>query len=274
MRSLPLREATVAITGGARGIGYASAKAFAAKGASVFIGDLDGDFVESAGAAIGVRGLPLDVRCRDSFAAFLSAVGSAGRPLDVLVNNAGIMPIGEFVEEDDGLTDSIIDVNVRGVLNGTKLVLPGMIARGRGHVVNVASYVGKIPTAGAATYCASKFAVVGFSEAIRDEVAGTGVTVTAILPGAVRTELAAGVRTDGLPTVDPQAVADAIVDSCRYRQAIVAVPGWMRQYELAAALLPDPLIGAVRGRLTRYRARATDLTARRAYDERIHRLTE
>jgi short-subunit dehydrogenase len=157
------------------------------------------------------------------------------------------------------------------VLIGTKLALPGMLDRGTGHIVNVGSYLGKLPPAGLATYCASKHAVVGFSEALRDELAGTGVTVTAVLPSAVRTELAAGVRLGGLlPTVDPERIADGIVDSCRHRDAIVAVPRWMRSYETAAAVLPDRLLGAIRGPLTRDRVLHTlDTHARSDYDRRM-----
>ena len=128
-----------------------------------------------------------------------------------------------------------------------------------------------VPAAGLASYCATKHAVVGFSESVRDEVAGTGVTVTAVLPSAVRTDLVAGVKLGGLlPPVDPEDIADAIVESCRTRPAIVAVPGWMRSYEAAAALTPDRLLGAIRGRLTRDRVlRTLDSQARAGYDERI-----
>ncbi len=165
-------------------------------------------------------------------------------PVQVLVNNAGIMPAGRFVDESDAVTDAIVDVNLNGVLRATKLVLPGMLERGSGHIVNVASYLGELPAAGLATYCATKHAVIGFSEALRDELAGTGVTVTTVLPSAVRTDLVSGVKLGGmLPTVDPDVIADAIVATCQSRTAVVAVPGWMRSYEAVAALLPDRVRG-------------------------------
>lgn len=265
-----LRGASVAITGAARGIGYATAKAFLAEGARVFIGDLDADLAKTAAAELGCTGAGLDVRSRESFADFLAAVEG---PLQVLVNNAGIMPAGRFIEEPDAVTDAIVDINLNGVLRGTKLALPGMLKRGSGHIVNVASYLGEVPAAGLATYCASKHAVVGFSEALRDELAGTGVTVTTVLPSAVRTDLVSGVKLGGmLPTVDPEDIAEAIVATCRSRTAIVAVPAWMRSYEAAAALLPDKMLGAIRGRLTRQRVlRSLDTTARAGYEERIRR---
>jgi short-subunit dehydrogenase len=267
---IPIRldGAAVAISGGARGIGLETAKAFAAKGARVYIGDLDAELAGKEAAALGGYGCALDVRSRASFAEFLAAVDG---PLTVLVNNAGIMPAGRFVDEDDKITDAIIDINVNGVLIGTKLALPGMLDRGTGHIVNVGSYLGEVPAAGLATYCASKHAVVGFSEALRDELAGTGVTVTAVLPSAVRTELVSGVKLGGvLPTVDPDQIARAIVASCLDRRAIVAVPGWMRTYETASALLPDRLLGAIRGRLTRDRVLHTlDAAARSGYERRV-----
>jgi NAD(P)-dependent dehydrogenase (short-subunit alcohol dehydrogenase family) len=273
MTAITLSDATIAITGGGRGIGLATAKAFAAKGARVYIGDLDESLAKEAAAGVGGHGYALDVRSRESYAKFLDAIGEPPR---VLVNNAGIMPAGRFVDENDAVTDAIIDVNVNGVLYGTKLVLPGMLERGSGHIVNVASYLGKVPAAGLATYCASKHAVVGFSESLRDELAGTGVTVTAVLPSAVRTDLVAGVKLGGvLPTVDPERIADAVVDSCGSRPAIVAVPAWMRTYEPVSAIVPDRLLGAVRGRLTRDRVLKTlDTESRRGYDERVRRDAE
>ncbi len=267
---IPLHGASVAITGAARGIGLATARAFLAEGARVFIGDLDADLAKSAAEELGCAGAGLDVRSRESWEDFLAGVDA---PLQILINNAGIMPAGRYVDEQDSVTDAIIDVNLNGVLRGTKLVLPGMLARGSGHIVNVASYLGEVPAAGLATYCASKHAVVGFSEALRDELAGTGVTVTTVLPSAVRTDLVSGVKLGGLlPTVDPEDIAEAIVATCRSRTAIVAVPGWMRSYEAASALLPDKVLGAIRGRLTRQRVlRTLDTGARADYDERIRR---
>lgn len=267
---IALSGAAVAITGAARGIGYATAKAFAAQGARVFIGDLDAELARSAAEGIGCVGIGVDVRSRESFSDFLAAIDA---PLQVLVNNAGIMPAGRFVDEQDAVTDAIVDINLNGVLRGTKLVLPGMLERGSGHIVNVASYLGELPAAGLATYCASKHAVIGFSEALRDELAGTGVTVTTVLPSAVRTDLVSGVKLGGmLPTVDPEDIAASIVATCRDRPAIVAVPAWMRSYEAAAALLPDRMLGAIRGRLTRQRVlRTLDTGARSAYDERVKR---
>ena len=268
MRPIALSGAAVAITGGARGIGYATAKAFVAEGARVVVGDLDADLAKTAADELGCRGVALDVRSRRSFGEFLASVDG---PLQVLVNNAGIMPAGRFVGEADAVTDAMVDVNLNGVLHGTKLALPGMLERGSGHIVNIASYLAVMPAAGLATYCATKHAVVGFSESLRDEIHGSGVTVTAVLPSAVRTDLVSGLKLDGLlPTKDTEDIAEAVVKSCRRRRAVVAVPGWMRGYEAAAALFPDRLLGAVRGRFTRHRVlEILDNDARAEYEERI-----
>jgi short-subunit dehydrogenase len=270
---IDLRGANVAVTGGGRGIGLATAEAFAAQGATVWIGDIDGDAAQAAAKTVGGHGSAVDVRSKASYAAWLETVG--GTP-DVLVNNAGIMPLGRFLDEDDATTEAILDINTLGMIWGMKLALPGMVQRGRGHLVNVASYLGKVPAAGAATYCASKYAVVGLSESVRDELAGTGVSVSAVLPSAVRTELTAGVKLGGLlPTVNPEQIASAIVASCGSRDAVIAVPGWMRLYEPVAALTPPTVLSAVRGRLTRQRAiDGIDDVARAGYASRLAALTE
>jgi NAD(P)-dependent dehydrogenase (short-subunit alcohol dehydrogenase family) len=270
MTAIALPGAAVAITGGARGIGLATAKEFVAQGARVFIGDLDGRLAHTVATEIGCHGAQLDVRSRESYTRFLDAIDA---PLQVLVNNAGIMPTGMLVDQDDAIIDATIDINLRGVMIGTKLVLPGMLQQGSGHIVNVASYLGTVPAAGLTGYCASKFGVVGFSQSLRDELAGTGVTVTAVLPSAVRTELVTGIQLGGvLPTVDPDRIAQALVRSCRHRRAVVAVPRWMRSYETVAAIAPDRLVGAIRGRLTRGRVLHTINSDRRVdYDARLRR---
>lgn len=175
-----LDGALVAITGGARGIGLATARAFVAKGARVAIGDLDAELAEKAATELGagVTAHRLDVTDKASFAAFVAAAEEAhGRPLDVLVNNAGIMPNGAFLEGSERIDRLQFDVNVHGTIHGLRIVLPGMIERGRGHVVNVASLAGKFPLKGLAVYNASKFAAVGLTAAVRLETADTGVSV-------------------------------------------------------------------------------------------------
>ncbi len=194
MDAIDLRGAAVVITGAGRGIGRETAAEFASRGARVCVGDIDADAAERTARELGgdVAGFELDVRSRDSFATFLAESEDAFGPPQVLVNNAGIMPLGPFLDEDDETSRQTIEVNLWGPILGMKLVLPGMVERGGGHVINVASMMGKVHVPGAAVYGASKYALVGLNATVRDELNRTGVTATAVLPGIVRTELISG----------------------------------------------------------------------------------
>ena len=273
MEGIELEGAVVAVTGGARGIGRATGAEFARRGARVWVGDIDAPAAEAAAAAIGsgARGLALDVTSRDSFAAFLGTVADEAGPLDVLVNNAGIMPLGSFLEEDDATSRRTIDVNLWGPILGMRLALPEMVARRQGHVINVASMMGKLHVPGAAVYGASKYGAVGLGLAVRDELEGTGVTLTTVLPSAVKTDLLDGVPLDRwMPTVEPEQVAKAIADSCKGRPAEVYVPGWISAYEPATALVPGRVLGAVRRLIGHDRVLTSlDEKARADYDRRV-----
>lgn len=270
---IDLDGALVAITGAARGIGLATAKEFVAAGAHVALGDLDDALAKEAAAELGERasGHRLDVADKASFAAFVDAAEQQhGRPVDVLVNNAGVMPNGPFLDQEDRIDRLTMDVNVYGVIHGLRLVLPGMIERGSGHVVNVASLAGKFPIKGLAVYNASKYAVVGLTAATRLELEGTGVSLTAVLPSAVRTELSSGIDYGLLPAVDPEDVAAAVVKSVRSRKAEVAVPSYVGLAANGAPLVPEGVMRAFRhavhddAAITR-----VDNTVRKAYIERI-----
>ena len=218
----------VAITGGARGIGRATASALIAQGARVAIGDIDAPLAEQAASELGsgTLGLPLDVTDRASFASFLTEVESRLGPLDVLVNNAGIMTVGPFVTETDATAERMIDINLKGVIIGSKLALARFLPRGRGHLVNVASVAGKGGFPGGATYCATKHAVVGLSEAIRAEVRSTDIDVSFVMPVVVNTELGSGLnKTRGVKVVEPEDVANAIVGALQTGRVSVYVPG-------------------------------------------------
>jgi short-subunit dehydrogenase len=218
---IDLTGKVVAITGGARGIGRATAAAFLARGARVVLGDVDVELVEKTAAELSAAdgaecsGLPLDVTDRVAFATFLDRAEELYGPVDVLVNNAGIMPTGRYLDETDRMTDRMIDINVHGVLNGSKLAAQRFSRRGSGHIVNIASLAGVTPTAGLATYCGTKHFVVGFTESLYRELAPLGVGVTAVLPGVVRTELSAGANvpawSERMSTVDPEDIADTVL---------------------------------------------------------------
>ena len=218
----------VAITGGARGIGRATAAALITQGARVSIGDIETDLAAQTASELGggTIGLPLDVTDRASFDRFLTETESRLGPLDVLINNAGIMPIGPFVDETDTTMNRMIDINLKGVLFGSKLALERFVPRNRGHLVNVASVAGKGGAAGGVTYCATKHAVVGLSEAIRAEVRAHRDRRQHRDAG--RRQHRALIRVvdpiRGFKVAEPEDVAAAIVDALQTGRVDVYVP--------------------------------------------------
>ncbi len=273
MRGRPgVSGARVLVTGGARGIGAATAALFSTRGARVWIGDVDEDACRQATERIGVSGGRLDVTSLVSWQEFVAQMAAAEGPPDILVNNAGVMPLGPLEDETEQIRDLVLDVNVRGVLNGMQAVLPGMAGRGHGHVVNVASLAGLIPLPGMVTYNASKFAVLGASLAARQEYRGTGVSVSAILPSAVRTELASGAPLHGMPVIDPEDVAAAILEVVGSRVARRSVPRWVAPAWDARAFVPERLQNVVRRTIGDRRALTSiDAETRRAYTDRVNR---
>jgi NADP-dependent 3-hydroxy acid dehydrogenase YdfG len=236
-----LNGRVAAITGGARGIGRATAAAFAARGLRVAIGDLDLAEAERTAAALtgDVIALPLNVTDRASVDAFVDETEARLGPLEVFVNNAGIMQLGTFATEDDATTQRQIDINVNGVLYGMKAVLPRFLARRTGHVVNVASSAGKGGFPGGATYCGTKHFVVGVSEAVRAEVRDQGVLVSCVMPGVVDTELATGLnQARGIKVVQPDDVAEAIVEALETGRFDVFVPKSIGPISQVMGLLP------------------------------------
>lgn len=270
---IDLDGAVVAVTGAARGIGLHTARAFVERGARVALGDLDGDLAADAARQVGARasGHHLDVTDRASFQAFLDAATARhGGPVAVLVNNAGVMPNGRFLDQREDLDRLTMDVNVHGLVHGMRAVLPGMVERGQGHVVNVCSLAGKVAIPGLAVYNASKYAAVGLTAAVRLEVEGTGVSVSAVLPSAVRTELSSGIDHGVLPAVDPEVVAAAVVRSVDTRAAEIAVPGYLGPLAALSALVPEPLMRRGRRLVGDDRAiTAVDEGVRRRYLDRL-----
>jgi short-subunit dehydrogenase len=238
----------VAITGGARGIGRATATALIAQGARVAIGDIDAQLAARTAQELGAGtvGLPLDVTDRGSFERFLSDAESSLGPLDVLINNAGIMPIGPFVDEDDATARTMVDINLHGVIFGSKLALKRFIPRGAGHLVNIASAAGKAGFPSGATYSATKHAVVGLSEALRAEVRETDVGVTVVMPVVVHTQLGSGLpETRGFKAVEAEDVAAAIVEGIQLDRFEVYVPSSTKALFRMKALVPTRVMEAI-----------------------------
>lgn len=267
--AIGLNGASVAITGGAQGIGRATAELLAARGAKVAIGDLNVDLAAEVADSIGGIAHHLDVRDAAGVAMFVAAAEAAHGPLEVYINNAGVMPNGGFLDLDPATDRMQFDVNVFGVINGMRAVLPGMVERGRGHVVNVASLAGKFPVKGLAVYNGTKFAVVGLTAATRLEFAEHGVSVSAILPSAVDTALASGLDMRPIPKVKPEAIAEAIVESVGSRRAETAVPGYVGLLADVAGLTPEPALKAFRRLIRDDRALRPDSAERVAYREAL-----
>lgn len=216
-----------AITGGARGIGRAIARQLAEAGTRVAIGDMDLEAAERTAEELGdaVHAFHVDVTDRGSVDEFVDSAEERIGPLDVFVNNAGILLVGPFLEEDDAATERQIAVNLMGVIHGMRAVLPRMRERGRGQLVNVASSASWIGPPGEATYGATKHAVLGLTDAVREELDGSGVILTGVYPGLVDTELAKGTKPPRTTKwISPDQVADAVVGAIRRPRTDVFVP--------------------------------------------------
>ncbi len=238
---------TIAITGGARGIGLAIATALHGLGAKVAIGDIDEAAVKEAGGRLGLTTCrKLDVTDRRSFTEFLDAVEDELGTLDVLVNNAGVIAVGSAVDEPDAVTQRVLDVNVSGVMLGTKLAAQRMLARGRGHIVNIASVGSVLPAAGIATYCATKHAVLGYTDSVRMENRGRGIHFSAIMPTLTNTEMIAGAgHARGFKNAEPDDVARAVVGVIVEPKPRVVVPRSMGFVVSAQRLMPQRMAEAI-----------------------------
>ncbi|UUY04256.1 SDR family oxidoreductase [Svornostia abyssi] len=244
----PIPGKVVAITGAARGIGKATARALIARGAKVAIGDVDIALATQTAQELGggTIALLLDVTDRTSVDAFVEQTEEQLGPIDVFINNAGIMPTTWFLEEDEASIQRQFSINVMGPINGMRSVIPRMLERGRGHVINVASSAGKFPVPGIATYCGTKHAVVGITGAMRGELKDTPVDVSVVMPVIVRTELTDGVPdTRGVKALQPEDVADAIVEAIETRRYEVWCPKSTQAIYKTTAIMPMRLNDAI-----------------------------
>ncbi len=227
----------VLITGASSGIGEVTARELGAKGARLVLGARRTDRLEKLAAEIKAAGgtvewRKLDVTDRANVAAFVDfAKGTFGR-VDVIVNNAGLMPLSPFTALKVDEWDRMIDVNLKGVLYGIAAVLPIMKAQGAGHVINISSIAGRRVMATAGVYCATKFAVHALSEALRIE--NGDIRVTVISPGATQSELA--------DTITDEATKAAISN---YRKQIMGADAVARAIAFAIAQPDDVDVGEI-----------------------------
>jgi NAD(P)-dependent dehydrogenase (short-subunit alcohol dehydrogenase family) len=261
----------VAITGGARGIGKATATALVRKGCRVAIGDIDLPLAgeTAAGLGGGTVALPVDVTDRPSFVSFLDEAERQLGPVDVVINNAGIMPVTPFVEESAESVHRQIDINLHGVITGTQLAIERLTPRHSGHIVNIASQAGKGGLPGIATYSATKHAVVGLCEAVRAELRGSGVEMHCVMPTVVNTELTSGVGQRWVKPVEAEDVANAIVEALEVGRYDVWVPKENGAIYRIMMLIPRGVREAI-GRLMKVDKLMTEVDhgARNAYEER------
>ncbi len=227
----------VVVTGAGSGIGRATARAFAATGAKIVACDVDEARLAALSAELGdslLLARRVDVASRAEMAALADAVPV----VDVIVNNAGVAVGGSFVTTTLDDWDWLLGVNLRGVVHGCHFFVPKMIARGAGgHVINISSILGIYPAPSATAYVASKFAVLGFSQSLRAELAPHRIGVTAICPGLIATQIMADGRMGGElgsrhgKMIDvfknnglaPERVAEVIVDAVRTNPAVRTV---------------------------------------------------
>lgn len=267
----PLSGKVIAITGGVGGIGAASARALARGGARVVIGDLDGTAATELAATIpGASGEGVDVTDPDSMSAFLDAAESAHGPIDVLILSAGIMWVGPFEHEPAETASAQVSVNLLGVINGVKASAARMKGRG-GHIITIASAASLLGPPGEATYAATKHGVYGYLKAVREELRGSGIKISAIMPGVVDTELAAGTATGAAKLLTPTDVARSVVRTIAVPRFEVTVPGFIWPLTRIINLMPEVLRDGLHRLMVPNQVKKADPGARENYESRFTR---
>jgi 3-oxoacyl-[acyl-carrier protein] reductase len=185
-----LKDKVAIITGGAKGIGFATAKRFAQEGAKVMIADVNPDTVKAAVDLIpGSEPYVMNVTDRASVEAAVDQIMQRHGRIDILINNAGITQDARLVKMTEAQFDTVIDVNLKGVFNCTQLVVPHMLEAGKGAVVNASSVVGIYGNFGQTNYSATKFGVIGFTKTWARELGAKGIRVNVVCPGFIATEM-------------------------------------------------------------------------------------
>jgi NADP-dependent 3-hydroxy acid dehydrogenase YdfG len=241
---MQLRGSVAVVTGASAGIGEATAFALANRGARVVLAARRVDRLEEIARTIETAGgtalaIACDVGDPDRLASLPAVVGEAFGPCDILVNNAGIPGGGDFAELGYDQIERVVRVNVLGMMFGTRAFLPGMLKRGHGHIVNVASLAGRFALPGGAVYTASKHAVVAFSESLDMSTRQDGVRVTSVNPGFVPTEGFPATNRPRILTITREQVAETIVKVVRDGIAPeYSIPRWAAAGQVFRVLTP------------------------------------
>lgn len=209
-----LENRIAVITGGAMGNGYGAAEVLAKNGAIVMLFDVNDKVHEAAqtlkSEGFDAEGFIVDVRDSATIQRAVDSIIKKHGKIDILVNNAGVCNVVPFLEMSDEVRDRMFDVNIKGVWNCSKAVLPYMVKKGYGKVVNLSSVTGPmVVDTGETAYAATKAAIWGFTKALATEFAAKGITVNAICPGYIYTPMAEGIAKESNPK-DPQSVLDGI----------------------------------------------------------------
>lgn len=247
---MDLQGRVAIVTGASRGLGVRMAEALARKGANIALAARSAEDLEKTAEAIRAIGvqvaaIPTDVNKRTDQKNLVKKTTEQLGPPDVLINNAGVERIVNFHEMDLDDIENIIRTNVIALETLTRQVVPGMIERRRGHIVNIASMAGKTAVPYSTVYSSSKHAVVGFSWSLREEVKRFGVGVSVVCPGFVSDEGMFTAWTGGKPpklasTVSPQDVAAATVRAVEKNRAEISViPGLGKVSDVGYAVSPD-----------------------------------
>jgi short-subunit dehydrogenase len=253
-------DGTVLITGASGGIGQAIARAFASRGAQVVLTGRRREVLDELAGQLGGRALACDLASREAVDRLIEAAGA----IDVLVANAGLPATGHITELSQAQLDTMLEVNLRAPIALARGLIPGMVERGHGHLVFVSSLSGKVASPLSSLYNATKFGLRGFSLAVREDLRGTGVSASVILPGFISE---AGLFADsggklprGVGTKTPDEVATAVLGAVEHNRAEVAVaPIGLRLGANFASVLPS--VASAVNRLTGGDKVARDLAA-------------
>ena len=195
----------VLVTGGTRGIGRAIAEAFKERGATVYITGTNEERTKAVAEEIGVNGLRMDVTDREEVKEGISRIVEREGKIDVLVNNAGITRDSLFMRMKDEDWDAVIDTNLTGIYNVTRQVIPFMVKKRSGNIINISSVVGFTGNVGQVNYSSSKAAIIGFTKSLSKEVCSRGIRVNAVAPGYIVTDM-----TEKIPEKVKEAIRQSI----------------------------------------------------------------